>query len=174
MENENTQSSPDQTEVSGSIADPLTQERLLAVAKGKKPKGIKARHVIKTTETVKVASAFGTVNKEVEVEKVVEKTLVGEQEKVTAEAPTEDQQDAELRAKLVANGTPEAEIEAKLAEAKEVREKLKSLWSTDISKTSAQDDRYISGLPVDGNGASVNTDAGDSGVRIKFTSKPRQ
>lgn len=179
MENNETQpselptQSKSQANVTGSLSDPMTLQRLQAVAKAHKPKGIKAKHVIKTTETVKVASAFGVVSKEVEVEKVVEKTLVGEQKTITTQTPTEAEQDAILRAKLVENGTPEDQIETKLAEAKKVRETLKSLWATDISKTSAVNDRYIDGLPTDGHGVAVNPESGDSGVRMSFKGKPR-
>lgn len=158
------------TEVVGSVDDVLVQERLKAVSKAKKG-GIKTRHVVQSTETVKVATAFGATTKEIQVEKVIEKTLVGKQENVTAENLTEEQHDAAVRAKLVSNGTPEDQIEAKIAEAREIRQKLSGLWSDNIKKTSSADDRYIDGLPNDGSGATILSDAGDSGVRIRFTSK---
>jgi hypothetical protein len=180
MENDNTQPPEPEIEVAGSLSDPMTQARLQAVAKAKAPKGIKARHLVKTTETIKVATAFGATSKEIEVEKTVEKTLVGEQDKTVSDTPTEDAMDAEVRAKLITSGCPESELDKRVEEARKLRNALKGLgWSEDIKKTSSADDKFIevvdeNGQPMsDGSGATVNPDAGANGVRIKFTSKPR-
>lgn len=173
MENENTNTPEPEIDVAGSINDPMTQARLQAVAKAKAPKGIKARHKVETTETIKVATAFGATSKEIVVEKTIEKTLVGEQDKTVSDVPTEDAMDAEVRAKLVESGCPESEIDKRVADARKLRLMLKGQWSDDIKKTSSADDKFIEGLPTDGNVATVNPDAGANGVRIKFTSKPR-
>ncbi len=165
MENQNDQN-PVHPEVTGEIIDPHTQQRLVAVAKAKKG-GIKSRHKIVTTETVKVATAFGATTKEIQVEKVVEKELKAEDQTSVVVPPPIEEQDAALRANLVFQGVPEDQIETKLAQAKEIREKLKGLWSTQTSTGYSPDDKYIEGIDM---GTNVNLDAGDSGVRMKFNS----
>lgn len=174
------------TDTSGKLTDPHVLERLKAVAKSAK-KSIKSRHTVTTTETIKVATAFGATNTEVTVEKEVHSQPKTDEEK---KAALEAELDAQMKQKLGDAAVP-VDPE-KLAKAKEIRDALSSIWAipglsganpeeakerterrqTDDKKYAGAD-QYIEGVSVDGNGATVNTEAGDSGVRIKFTSKPK-
>lgn len=189
MENEkqeikDSQESPS-TDVSGNLNNPHVLERLKAVAKSSKApkKGIKSRHTVETTETIKVATAFGATNTEVTVQKEAKSEPKTKEEKKTA---LEAELDHQMKQKLGDAAVP-VDPE-KLAKAKEIREALASIWAipglpadeakersdrrqTDDKKYAGAD-QYIEGTS-NGNATSVNPEAGDSGVRIKFTSKPK-
>ena len=166
MENQNTQ--PNETpvpEVTGPVTDDMVVERLLAASKAKPSKSkIKAKHTVAVVE----ATAFGAINKKsISVEReVTSKAELPEDEK---KAALEKELDDQMKAKLGHAVTPISD--ERLEKAKEIRNTLTELWSTEASQTDPNDDKYITGLPKDGNGATVNENSGDSGVRITFQSK---
>lgn len=164
MENENKEIKDSQNP-----ADEFSTLRAVAKLKAK-PKGFKSRHTITTTETIKVATAFGATTQEIQVEKPVE-SLTAEQHEANVKTAHDDaliegttvinQEDG---SKTIVSLTPE-----EAEKAKELRDKLASMWSTDASQTDPNADRYIEGVPT-GN-VVHNPDSGHSGVRMSFKSK---
>lgn len=158
------------TEVAGPMTDQMVQERLAAVAKAAntpKRSRLKSRHTVEVTETVKVATAFGATNKEITVIKeVVPEIPKTEEEK---KAALEEELEHQLKQKLGHAAVPVPQ--EKLDKAKEIRNALSSLWSTNLSQTSSVDDKFIEGVPGDSGSAVVNTEAGQNDVRISFKSK---
>ncbi len=163
MENENTEIKDSQP----TGTDPFAVERLVAKVKAKPKKTIKSRHIVQSIETVKVATAFGATNKEIVVENEVvpEKPKTDEEKKLALEAEL----DTQLKQKLGDAIVPVDQV--RLDAAKEIRQALSGLWSTESSPGYSPDDKYIEGIPTDGATAVENPDAGDSGVRISFKSK---
>jgi hypothetical protein len=155
-------------EIEGDLSDPMVQERLRAVSKAnlnnvRQKSRIKAR----TTVVVKEASAFGAVNKEISVPReIVASSTVPDVDKTEA---LQEELDHQLKQKLGHFAVPVEQ--ERLDKATEIRTTLAGLWSIDPSATDASSDKYIEGLPSDGGSAVVNTEAGDSGVRISFKSK---
>ena len=160
--------------VTGDLADPTTLERLKAVAKAKSD----LIHAI-DKQTIREASGFGSVAKEVNVERDIVET-VGDEKSQRIKAELDSQlvdgmipSGAALSAGIQSGGMNATVVPVeKLDETKALRDKLAAIWSKDAKDTDPSADFYIEGIDM-GNTAIRNPNAGDSGVRMSFKVSPK-
>jgi len=145
----------------GHINNPMTQERLVAISKNK-DNPIIPKHTIDIPHISKIATSFGITTSEYTLRKHVSSQKLNTTDKIKA---LNIELDTQLKSLL---GHVIVPVDNKrLSNAKDIRDTLSPLWSTDITKTNSDDDQYIDGLHSVSE-TKRNPTSGFSGVRIRF------